>query len=96
MVLSGAVAFGAQATAHKAKVNFQESLARVESTSSTADLVIDADEAIDPALDFDPGELGLQEITLAEELKNKYGDGNISLETGEFTPFQKEEVPPVG
>lgn len=31
-----------------------------------------------------------QEIQLGVELKEKYGDGNISLETGEFTPFQTE------
>ena len=31
-----------------------------------------------------------QEIQLGNELKEKYGDGNISLETGEFTPFQTE------
>lgn len=29
-----------------------------------------------------------QEIQLGVELKEKYGDGNISLETGEFTPFE--------
>ena len=40
--------------------------------------------------------LKAQEISLADELKNKYGDGNISLETGEFTPFEKEEAPTVG
>tara|TARA_Y100000588_G_scaffold393829_1_gene511413 strand:- start:1773 stop:2501 length:729 start_codon:yes stop_codon:yes gene_type:complete len=52
MVLTGAVAFSAQATAHKAKVNFQESLARVESSGSIADLVIDSKEAIH-GLQFD-------------------------------------------
>jgi hypothetical protein len=35
-------------------------------------------------------ELKQQEIQLGVELKEKYGDGNISLETGEFTPFQNE------
>jgi hypothetical protein len=35
-------------------------------------------------------ELKQQEIQLGNELKEKYGDGNISLETGEFTPFQTE------
>ena len=29
-------------------------------------------------------------IQLGVELKEKYGDGNISLETGEFAPFQTE------
>ena len=32
-----------------------------------------------------------QEIQLGTELKEKYGDGNISLENGEFTPFQANE-----
>ena len=32
-----------------------------------------------------------QEIQLGTELKEKYGDGNISLENGEFTPFEINE-----
>ena len=32
-----------------------------------------------------------QEIQLGTELKEKYGDGNISLENGEFTPFEVNE-----
>lgn len=32
-----------------------------------------------------------QEIQLGNELKKKYGDGNISLENGEFTPIENEE-----
>ena len=52
MILSGAIAFGAKATAPKAQVNFQESLARVESSGSIADLVINSDKAIH-GLQFD-------------------------------------------
>ena len=52
VMLSGAIAFGAKATTHKAKVNFTESLARVESNGSIADLVIDSQEAIH-GLQFD-------------------------------------------
>jgi len=37
-------------------------------------------------------ELKQQEIQLGVELKEKYGDGNISLETGEFTPFENETL----
>jgi hypothetical protein len=44
--------FGAKETVHKAKVNFKESLARVESKGSIADLVIDSDKAIH-GLQFD-------------------------------------------
>ena len=29
----------------------------------------------------------LEEIKIAKELEEKYGKGNISLETGEFTPL---------
>ena len=36
-------------------------------------------------------ELKLTEIQLGNELKEKYGDGNISLETGEFTPVKINE-----
>ena len=53
MVISGAIAFGAQTAAvKKANVSFTESLARVESTGSIAKLVIDSDEAIH-GLQFD-------------------------------------------
>ena len=30
----------------------------------------------------------LEEIKIAKELEKKYGKGNISLETGEFTPVE--------
>ena len=36
-------------------------------------------------------ELKLAEIQLGNDLKEKYGDGNISLETGEFTPLKTNE-----
>ena len=52
VILSGAIAFGAKANVHKAQVNFQESLARVESKGSIADLVIDSEKAIH-GLQFD-------------------------------------------
>ena len=52
IMLTGAIAFGAKATVGKAQVNFQKSLARVESNGSIADLVIDSHEAIH-GLQFD-------------------------------------------
>ncbi|SVD50539.1 uncharacterized protein METZ01_LOCUS403393, partial [marine metagenome] len=52
ILLSGAIGFGAKTTTPKAQVNFQESLARVESSGSIADLVIDSDKAIH-GLQFD-------------------------------------------
>ena len=36
-------------------------------------------------------ELKLAEIQLGMNLKEKYGDGNISLDTGEFTPAKTNE-----
>jgi len=83
MVISGAVAFGVQATAHKAKVNFQESLARVESSGSIADLVIDSKEAIH-GLQFDikynPAEIKSitpQDISGFEVRYNELSEGVI-------------------
>ena len=52
MILSGAIAFGANTTAMKAKVNFQESTATNESTGLIVDLTIDYDQAIH-GLQFD-------------------------------------------
>ena len=36
-----------------------------------------------------------QEVALAQKLKETYGDGNISLETGEFTPTKTETSPTI-
>ena len=83
VMLSGAIAFSAQATAHKAQVNFQESLARVESNGSIADLVIDSDKAIH-GLQFDitynPTEIKAvipQAISGFEVKHNELSDGLI-------------------
>ena len=84
MILSGAIVFGAKETAaRKAQVNFQESLARVESTGSIADLVIDSDKAIH-GLQFDikynPSEIKSitpQAISGFEVSFNELSDGLI-------------------
>ena len=83
VMLSGAIAFSAQATAHKAQVNFQESLARVESNGSIADLVIDSERAIH-GLQFDikynPEEIKSvvpQTISGFEVKHNELSDGII-------------------
>ena len=83
IMLSGAVAFGAKATAPKAQVNFQGSLARVESTGSIADLVINSDKAIH-GLQFDikynPSEIKSvipQTISGFEVKHNELSDGLI-------------------
>jgi len=83
VILSGAIAFGAKATVHKAQVNFQESLARVESNGSIADLVIDSERAIH-GLQFDikynPEEIKSvipQTISGFEVKHNELSDGII-------------------
>ena len=83
MILSGAIAFGAKETAPKAQVNFQESLARVESSGSIADLVINSDNAIH-GLQFDitynPSEIKSitpQAISGFEVKYNELSDGLI-------------------
>ena len=83
MILSGAIIFGAKATAPKAQVNFQESLARVESSGSIADLVINSDKAIH-GLQFDitynPSEIKSitpQTISGFEVKYNELSDGLI-------------------
>ena len=83
MILSGTIAFGAKATAHKAQVNFQGSLARAESTGSIADLVINSDKAIH-GLQFDikynPSEIKSitpQPISGFEVKYNELSDGLI-------------------
>jgi len=83
IILSGAVVFGAKATTDKAQVNFQKSLARVESGGSIADLVIDSKEAIH-GLQFDikynPSEIKSiipQDISGFEVKYNELSDGLI-------------------
>ena len=83
MVLTGAVAFGAQAVAHKAKVNFQESLTRVESSGSIADLVIDSKEAIHGLqfdINYNPAEIKAivpQELSGFEVKYNELSEGVV-------------------
>ena len=38
-------------------------------------------------LELELNNIQLEEIKIAKELEKKYGKGNISLETGEFTPL---------
>ena len=96
MILSGAIAFGAKATAPKTQVNFQESLARVESSGSIADLVIDSDKAIH-GLQFDikynPSEIKSiipQAISGFEVKYNELSDGLIR---GLVFSLQGQELP---
>ena len=83
MMLSGAIAFGANVTPQKAQVNFQVSIATEESSGSIADLVIDADKAIHGLqfdITFNPAEIKSitpQAISGFEVKYNELSDGLI-------------------
>ncbi len=83
MMLSGAIAFGANVTPQKAQVNFQVSIATEESSGSIADLVTDADKAIHGLqfdITFNPAEIKSitpQAISGFEVKYNELSDGLI-------------------
>ena len=83
VALSGAILFGGKASDYKANVNFQEPLARGQSTGTMADLVIDSKKAIH-GLQFDitynPSEIQSiipQSIDNFEVKFNELSDGLI-------------------
>ena len=97
LVLSGAVLFGGKATAHKAKVNFNDSgLARSESAASTANLVIDAKEPIHGVqfdIKYNPSEIKAiipQTISGFEVSYNELSEGLIR---GLVFSFQGHALP---
>jgi len=96
MILSGAIAFGAKETAPKAQVNFQESLARVESSGSIADLVINADKAIH-GLQFDitynPSEIKSITPQAISGFEVKYNELSDGLIRGLVFSLQGHELP---
>ena len=96
MILSGAIAFGAKETAPKAQVNFQESLARVESSGSIADLVINADKAIH-GLQFDitynPSEIKSITPQTISGFEVKYNELSDGLIRGLVFSLQGQKLP---
>ena len=97
LVLSGAVLFGAKATAYKAQVNFKESsLARSESVGSVANLVIDSKEPIHGVqfdIKYNPSEIKSiipQAISGFEVSYNELSDGLIR---GLVFSFQGHALP---
>ncbi len=96
MILSGAIAFGAKETAPKAQVNFQESLARVESSGSIADLVINSDKAIH-GLQFDitynPSEIKSITPQAISGFEVKYNELSDGLIRGLVFSLQGHELP---
>jgi hypothetical protein len=88
LILSGAIAFGAQETAQKTQVYFQkslnaESITKVKSNSSTANLVIDSEQAIHGLqfdIEYNPSEIKSitpQAISGFEVKYNELSDGLI-------------------
>ena len=97
LVLSGAVLFGGKAAGHKAKVNFKESgLARSESATSVANLVIDSKEPIHGVqfdIKYNPAEIKSitpQDIAGFEVSYNELSDGLIR---GLMFSFQGHALP---
>ena len=98
LVLSGAVLFGGKATtAHKAKVNFQESgLARSESAASTANLVIDAKEPIHGVqfdIKYNPSEIKSITPQNISDFEVSYNELSEGLIRGLVFSFQGHALP---
>ena len=97
LVLSGAVLFGGKATAHKAKVNFNDSgLARSESAASTANLVIDAKEPIHGVqfdIKYNPSEIKSITPQTISGFEVSYNELSEGLIRGLVFSFQGHALP---
>ena len=96
IILSGAIAFGAKATAPKTQVNFQESLARAETSGSIADLVIDSDKAIHGLqfdITYDPSEIKSITPQTISGFEVKYNELSEGLVRGLVFSFQGHALP---
>ena len=97
LALSSAVLFGGKATAHKAKVNFKETVvARSESSGLIADLVIDSDKAIH-GLQFDisynPSEIKSVEPVAISGFEVKYNEISEGVIRGLIFSMQGQALP---
>ena len=97
LALSGAVLFGGKATAHKAKVNFKETVvARSESSGSIADLVIDSEKAIH-GLQFDisynPSEIKSIQPEAISGFEVKYNEISDGVIRGLIFSMQGQSIP---
>jgi len=97
LALSSAVLFGGKATAHKAKVNFKETVvARSESSGLIADLVIDSDKAIH-GLQFDisynPSEIKSVEPVSIPGFEVKYNEISEGVIRGLIFSMQGQALP---
>ncbi len=96
MILSGAIAFGANTTAMKAKVNFQESTATNESTGLIVDLTIDYDQAIHGLqfdIRFNPSEILSITPQPVSGFEVKYNELSEGLIRGLVFSLQGEALP---
>jgi hypothetical protein len=97
LALSSAVLFGGKATAHKAKVNFKETVvARSESSGLIADLVINSDKAIH-GLQFDisynPSEIKSVEPVAISGFEVKYNEISEGVIRGLIFSMQGQALP---
>jgi len=97
LALSGAVLFGGKATAHKAKVNFKETVvARSESSGSIADLVIDSDKAIHGLqfdISFNPSEIKSVQPEAISGFEVKYNEISEGVIRGLIFSMQGHALP---
>ena len=66
---------------------YQEGVNKIIVNLGRLDLQIDALKRDKEKLLKEYQELEVNQIKTAQELQNKYGEGNIDLENGEFTPL---------
>ena len=97
LALSGAVLFGGKATAHKAKVNFKETVvARSESSGTIADLVIDSEKAIH-GLQFDisynPSEIKSIQPEAISGFEVKYNEISDGVIRGLIFSLEGQSIP---
>ena len=97
LALSSAVLFGGKATAHKAKVNFKETVvARSESSGSIADLVIDSDKAIHGLqfdISFNPSEIKSVQPEAISGFEVKYNEISEGVIRGLIFSMQGHALP---
>ena len=97
LALSSAVLFGGKATAHKAKVNFKETVvARSESSGSIADLVIDSDKAIHGLqfdISFNPSEIKSVQPEAISGFEVKYNEISEGVIRGLIFSMQGQALP---
>ena len=97
LALSSAVLFGGKTTAHKAKVNFKETVvARSESSGSIADLVIDSDKAIHGLqfdISFNPSEIKSVQPEAISGFEVKYNEISEGVIRGLIFSMQGHALP---